>query len=104
MPCDSLIQTETIFGKETDHNAMLAGLSALKLNPIRSGNIIYFSGGEYHCSLNKLTLNGTRAEERVREIKRSYVAEATKAQAKRFGFQVVQGKSQYEFNLVKRSI
>lgn len=104
MPCESRIDTVIEWSKDTDATSLHAALAALKLNPNRSGQIIYFNGGEYHCSLNKLTLQGQRAEERTKELKRMYMSCATQAQARKYGFTVKQGKSAYDFELVKRRI
>lgn len=83
---------------------MHAGLLALDLSPTQNAVHIFFKGGTYDKRNATLVLTGVRGDERTAEIKRMYMVEATKAQARKRGFTVQQGKSAYEFNLVKRSI
>jgi len=104
MPCDQRISSSIMFGANTDHDSMFSAFKLLDLSPTQNAVTIFFRGGTYDKQSNTLNLTGSRATDRTGEIKRAYMAEATKAQARKRGFTVVQGKSQYEFNLVKRSI
>lgn len=106
MPCYTVQETTIEWSANTDTNAFIEGLKALGLNPVHQGQVINFNGGYYQTGLHKLTLVGTRAEERAKEIRKSYMVEATKAQAKKYGFTARNMKVGKEttFEIVKRTI
>lgn len=105
MPCYTMQATTIEWGKDTDPKAMLAGLEALGLSPNQQGQIIYFQGGEYHCTRFQLTIQGNRkVEERSMDIKKMYLKEATRIQAKKFGYLMREGKNKFTGELVKRRI
>jgi hypothetical protein len=103
MPCFTIQRTRIELGPKTNADHLHAGLVALGLNPSRYAQGINFTGGKYDNRTGQLTLTGSNAEERGNEIRRSYMTEATKATAKRFGFQVkTTGKN--KFDVIKATL
>lgn len=102
MPCFTLTQTQIELGLHTDAELLTRALGALALDATRQGEAIQFYGGSFDASTGKLTLEGTRAQERAQEISRAYGAEIVKSQAAAYGWtlQAVEGQP-YKYEVLK---
>lgn len=73
------------------------------MSPNRSGNIIYFQGGQYNVKDNTVTFFGSNAEERTQKLKREYSNQVVLSQAKRLGWKVTKSKEEYAYVITKRT-
>ena len=82
-----------------DLTLLESALAALKLNPVRSGNVVYFG---YNESFNKDTGElRVRSQDTVAKIKQAYSAEIVKSQAKRYGW-TLKETAPFQYSVIKR--